>query len=404
MIVVHPLFSGAKESSDNKPQTHRKRKRPFGVFIVEQIEDNQLTEQTRKRIDIVAEHAGSALGNALEHHSIFLLPLWKLLGKSKKLVSNEMLPKTITVTVLMTALIAALLFLPWKFQMHCTGMLQPVFRQRIYAPLDAEIKHLFVDHNTPVVGPTEDYRGTPLVELRSRALEDLGVQLDGEQEAILATLVSLRRQLQDPDRQLKDHERAELVGQEDRAKVQLVTVQHKLHLYKQLQLPDLVITSPMNGVVVSLDVKRRLTEKLPISRMQYVMEIADLEGPWQLELLMPEKRMGHIVEQQRQHPESPLRVEFKLASNPSATYYGTVTEIHNRAEVRSDSGSAGGMTSNLNTVAIKVAPDDLSLLPPESRPGTECSARIDCGTRPLGYVLFYEVIAFVQKNVLFRWF
>jgi hypothetical protein len=41
---------------------------------------------------------------------------------------------------------------------------------------------------------------------------------------------------------------------------------------------------------------------------------------------------------------------------------------------------------------------------PLLRPGGGCIASIDCGKKPLGYCLFYEVIAFVQKNVLFRWF
>ena len=411
MIAVHPLFPSERKTKeeDNKPGKKRQPKRPFGVLIVEQITDNQISERTRKRIDIVAEHAGSALGNALEHHSIFLLPLWKLLGKSKKLISGETLPKTIAVTTLVVALVAVLLFMPWKFQMHCTGTLEPILRQRIYSPLDAEIQQLFVDHGTRVRGPFEDdegnrWRGTPLLELRSPDLEEREVQLRGDLLEIEANLVSLGRQQLAAG--LNDYERAELKGRQDREEERLKTAQHKLHRFMQWQKPDLYLTAPRDGVVVSLDVRRRLTEKLPISRMQYVMEIADLEGPWQLELLMPEKRMGYITEQLRQNPDVPLRVEFRLATDATTTYYGTVTkdQIHIRAEVRSD---AGGQESAVNTVAIKVALDegiqevlvDLEAL----RPGAAVSARIDCGTRPLGYVLFYEVIAFVQKNVLFRW-
>ena len=409
MIAVSPLFHGAKESSDEQPQKRRQPKRPFGVLIVEQIEDSQVTERTRKRIDIVAEHAGSALGNALEHQSIFLLPLWKLLGKSKKLVARETLPKTITVATLIFVLVAVLLFLPWKFQMHCTGTLEPVFRQRIYSPTDADIKELFVDHGSRVVGPlfnddeTMSHYGTKLLELRSTELESLEVELLGAYYKIVEEDHSLFRKLQDQDRQLNEYNRAELVGQKEVAKIQLDTIKKQLAIYDTKQKPDLTIYSPMNGVVVSWDIKRRLVEKLPISRMQYVMEIADLEGPWQLELLMPENRMGYIMEQQRRNPE--LRVEFVLAADRTMTkYYGTVTDIHDRAEVRSGSADAGSGGGNLNTVAIKVAPDDPEALSLALYAGTACSAKIDCGKQPLGYVLFYEVIAFVQKNVLFRWF
>jgi hypothetical protein len=62
------------------------------------------------------------------------------------------------------------------------------------------------------------------------------------------------------------------------------------------------------------------------------------------------------------------------------------------------------MSSNINTVMIRVALDDKDALPLALRPGAEVSARIDCGKRALGYVLFHELIIFFQKNILFRWF
>jgi hypothetical protein len=409
MIAVHPLLHRTKESDDQKEHSKRKsggHKPPgaFGVLIVEQIGDSQITEQTRKRIGIVAEHAGSALGNTLEHHSIFLLPLWKVLGKSQKLVARETLPKTLTVTASVLVLLAVLLFMPYRFQMHCPGTLEPIRRHRIYAPLDAEIEELYVDHNTSVEGPSEGFRGTTLVKLRSPDLESLEVQLRGELKQEVEKLTSLERMLLDQDRRLSDYERADLVGQKVKAATQYETVEKKLEIFELYQKPELFITAPMDGVVVSWDLTRRLVPKRPISRMQYVMEIVDLEGAWQLELSMPEKRMGYIMDRQRRQPELPLRVEFVLAADPGQKkYYGTVMEIHDRAEVRSDSGGAGTPSDNVNTVSIKVALDDLALLPRPLRPGGACSARIDCGKRPLGYVIFYEVIAFVQ-NLWFRWF
>ena len=402
MIAVYPLFHRKKEHDGRESGGRKPPGTPFGVLIVEQIGDSQLTEQIRKRIEIVAEHAGSALGNALEHHSIFLLPVWKFLGQSKKFVSGETLPKTLTVSALIFILIAVLLFMPCKFQMHCTGTIEPIRRQRIYSPLDAEIKALGVDHNSPVVGPSDGYRGTTLVELRSPELDSLEVQLYGEYKKITEEHASLDRMLLDPNRRLEEYERAKLDGDRAKATIQLKTIQQKLAIFEEKQKPELYITSPMDGVVISWDVQRRLVEKRPISRMQYVMEIADLEGPWQLELLMPEKKMGYIMEQQKRQPDLPLRVEFVLATKPAQKYYGTVTEIHDRAEVRSASDNA--KATSLNTVSIKAAIDNLESLRSDLYPGAECSAKINCGKRPLGYVLFYEVIVYVQKNILFRWF
>ena len=410
MIAVYPLVHRKKEGSEEDDKKKRRTpKRPFGVLIVEQLGDSQITEQLRKRVDIVADHASSALGNALEHQSIFLLPLWKLLGKSKRLIAGENLPKTIAVALAVCALMAAMLFLPWKFQMHSTGTLEPGIRHRIYSPLDAEIKQLFVEHNMQVYGPVigEDgvaYLGARLLELRSPDLEAREIELRGEELRILDHLQSLARQLQNQGGQLSDLDRADLLGQRDRALIQLETVQKRLDFFNRFEKPQLLLTSPIEGVVVTTNLQRRLTPKRPINRTDYVMEIADLEGPWQLELLMPEHRMGYIAKQQQRQPGQPLRVEFLLANAPGVWHTGWVTEIHNRAEVRSDSGSASAMSSAINTVLIKVAFDEETKQKMELRPGTECHARIDCGKRPLGYVIFYELIVYFQKNVWFRWF
>jgi hypothetical protein len=133
------------------------------------------------------------------------------------------------------------------------------------------------------------------------------------------------------------------------------------------------------------------------------MEVADLDGPWQLELLMPEKRMGYILKHLEKLPEgTPLLVEFVPSTAPDTRHYGTVSVIHDRAEVRTEASGAGGATSAMNTVAIWVALDDQKSV--DLRFGTEVGAKIDCGKRSLGYVIFYEAVVYVQKNILFRWF
>ena len=38
------------------------------------------------------------------------------------------------------------------------------------------------------------------------------------------------------------------------------------------------------------------------------------------------------------------------------------------------------------------------------RPGASETAKVDCGTRPLGYVLLHDVFEFLQSRVFFRFF
>jgi len=112
---------------------------------------------------------------------------------------------------------------------------------------------------------------------------------------------------------------------------------------------------------------------------------------------MPEKLRGHIDRYRRAlkeaDPSGDLKVEFVLATDPDKTYEGTVVEINDRAEVRSEEG---------NTVLIKVRFGPDQKLPENLRPGAEASAKIMCGYRPVGYVLLCDAIAYVQRNILFR--
>jgi hypothetical protein len=299
--------------------------------------------------------------------------------------------------------------MPYPFKMPSDGTLEPVIRHRIYAPLDAEIKKLpdYINQGVRVTGPTETRSGTVLLELRSTDLEEREVVMRAEERKILEEINSLDKQLLDTEKRMTPYERAEKVGQKDVALIQLEATQQKLDIFERYEKPKLHITSPIDGVIVSSDLRRRLTEKLPLLRTQYVMEVADLDKDWQLELQMPEKRMGYIMKHKKRldEQEKPLRVEFWMPNKPDEKHYGTVKEIHDRAEVRTESGGAGGQSnSNLNTVTIKVALDDQESLREDLMFGAECKAQINCGNRPLGYVIFWEVIVYIQKNILFRWF
>ncbi|MDR1486227.1 MAG: hypothetical protein LBT09_15600 [Planctomycetaceae bacterium] len=409
-IAIFPLVKKKRTDyeRDEDPTKREKAANPFGVLLVEQIESSKINERMRKRIEIVADHASSAIGNALELRDIFLMPVWRLIGKSKILFTTRMLPKTILVTIIIAALICSLIFLEWKFQMHCEGTLEPCVRRNIYSPMDAEVKQLYVDHNSRVSG-TDKGEGTVLLELYSSELESVGMRLLGEQREIVKQMESLRIQELNADKKLSDYELGQIRGQIEAANIKLETNLKQQELYRK-QTSDLIVKSPISGTVVTWDVQRRLSSKRPVSRMQYLMEVADEDGAWQLELMMPEKRMGYILDWQRRlretKPDARLRVEFIMATDPNKKYYGTVMEngIHDRAEVRSDTGSAAAASSSLNIVLIKVDLDDQDLLPESIRPGAECTARVDCGKKPLGYVLCYEVIAFIQKNIIFRWF
>ena len=77
------------------------------------------------------------------------------------------------------------------------------------------------------------------------------------------------------------------------------------------------------------------------------MEVADPKGDWELEVRMPESRMGYISEAWKKSGGK-LKVDFILATHPANKLEGRVDEIEPSAEVRGDEG---------NTVLVRVGFD-----------------------------------------------
>ena len=160
---------------------------------------------------------------------------------------------------------------------------------------------------------------------------------------------------------------------------------------------ELEVRSPIDGEIVTWDLHDHLLLR-PVRRGDVLLRVADPTGPWQLELHMPENRMGHITKYERKTGE-PLEVTYILSSEAGTTYHGTIKEIHKSAEIRGDEG---------NTVLIKVELDkeEMEQLRAEQklRQDASVTAKVYCGRRPLGYVLLHDLFEFIQTRVLFRYF
>ena len=86
---------------------------------------------------------------------------------------------------------------------------------------------------------------------------------------------------------------------------------------------------------------------------------------------------------------------FILATQPGVKHEGKVKEVHYSAEVLGEKG---------NTVLVKVDIEgsaDKALFA-DLRPGAEVKAKVYCGRRSIGYILFHDLWAFIESRILFR--
>jgi multidrug efflux pump subunit AcrA (membrane-fusion protein) len=400
LVAVLPLAPTGADDLEGSTS----RRRPVGALIVEQLGDNRAGTALRKRANLVARHGALALAHAIEHESIFLMPLWKLLGQAGWFLRGRPLVWSLVVSALAAAALVALAKVPADFEVAARGKLQPVERRDIFAAIDGDVVDVRVRHGD-FVQP-----GDLLVQLASADLDEELQRLVGRQKTNQEQIASANKRLLDSARgsgsRLTPADESRLAGELLQLKQEAENIRREMALFYEKQ-KRLKIVAQEPGQVVTWQVEQQLLRR-PVARGQVLMTIANPAGPWELELYMPERRLKHLMDAQKNWAQAgakprsaggvdgsgrpPLDVVFTLASHPGAEFRGQVVEIEQTAEVRGEEG---------NTVLVRVAIDAQKLPPLHDQ--TSVTARLYCGRRSLGYVWFCDLIETVQGKVLF-WF
>ncbi len=440
-VAVLPLARPEPEETErDRPDEPIERPEPVGALIVEQIEDARVPERMRHRVEVVRQHSAVALANAVEHESLFLMPLWRTLGKARWVVRARNLPKVMAAAVLALALVLAAAVVPYDFALRSEGTLEPQHKRDVYAGVDGTVDQILVEHGTRVAA------GQPMIVLRNHALQQRYIETEGQLLTALENYRATEGNLV-MNRSLTPEERGRLTAQLAELRERISSLRVEYAVLKQ-QLAELTVRSPIDGLVTTWDV-RRLLENRFVRQGQRILEVADPDQDWELELHVPEDRMGHITRAQNQRyeqlrarlrelalarlraevpdlpeeeaaaeadrqvqqvPDEELRstlrelagedwddqldVTYVLATDPGTRHAGKVKQMHLYAEVRGEEG---------NTVRVKVAIDKNELRPEHLRQGAAVTAKIDCGKRSIGYVWLHDLIAWARK-MWFRWF
>lgn len=287
------------------------------------------------------------------------------------------------IPLLLVVGIFALFVTPYSFEMGSEGKLTPRFKNEVFAPMNGVISHLYLPED-----PDEFVKKNTLLARLTN--EELNAQIDSiegsfkeTKEQLSAITKSLRR-----DEDLKRSEEVRLVSEKETMELRLHNLLQQRNI-KRKQLKNLDIYSPADGQVVTWQYKEKLMQR-PVKVGDNIMTVINPDGPWELELEMPEKKMGHLLDAKEKVTD--LQVTFVIASDPKTKYYGKVAKIGRKSEVRSDQG---------NTVLVRVEFEKSEVPKDFLLEGTRVTARVHCGTRSIGYVMFHEVIETFHKNVLF---
>ncbi|MAI34486.1 MAG: hemolysin D [Planctomycetaceae bacterium TMED240] len=356
----------------------------IGALIVEQIESDIPEDVFRARCDLVYEHGTRAIANSRAHSNLFLMPLWRALGRATWVLRARTLPKTIGVVALLLTVILGLIFIKKDFNLEAEGTLVPSEKREIFAPIDGEVIAVNFDHDDSVE------QNDVLIELRNRDIEIQIADIEGQIQTNLAEQAKVQGQLS--RRQLlKPSELRSLQAEKNELQAKDMVLQRKLQLQKDRKA-ELMIRSPIQGTVVSWDVEKNLRLR-PIMTGQVLMEVADLEQNLVLEVELPEKREGHLDEyiaQQGLSNTDQLSVTYILATDPDEPMAANllIDSIAKRADANEEHGAVIKMRAN---------PDQATLRGLQPRPGAKVIAKIYCGRRSSGFVFFHEIYEWCHK-------
>jgi len=353
----------------------------IGALIVEQIESKLPQAVMMPRIDLVYEHSSRALANSMEHTNLFLMPVWRTLGRLSWIVRARTLPKTLAIAGLVLLIAAVLTFGKRDFYLKAKGSLQPVQKAEVFVAQGGAVIDLKVEDQDMVE------KGDVLLRLRNT---DLDVQL----EDVLGQLQSVSQQLNSASetriqqgKLLSEDEAIRLDGQiaEMQVRMESLRRQHQLLEEKSQQL---IIRAPMSGqVMLAWDVEKSLMNRT-VDIGQVLMSIADLNGDWEVELFMPERRMGHIDTARKNGAGS--EVKYILATDPKTERVGAVKHLQKITQMHDEEG---------HSVQIRVGVEKEEISDP--RPGTTVTGKVLCGRRAIGYTWFHEAVEWAQANILF---
>lgn len=419
MVTVIPVFEPEPlvEKEDDRSRPKEKNRKPVGGLIIEQVAESQPKPGVLDKAHLVADHVGSAIYNAKTYNRLFLMPVWRKLGKAVGFLEGRNAVKAAIAVLVLAAVVVAMIYVPWDYRVEGQGRMIPVVEKDVFAPWDGEVYELAVLPGTgkriktgdSVRGPMDangdgdfddegDFAGDVLLRMRNPDLERQKTEAEGQRDSKAASYVGIRDLLgQSPDYE----KRKELEAQYQQTETEIASLVDQIEIL-QTRIDSLEVRAPISGIVTTFQIEQLLLNR-PVRRGEVLLELEHDEGEWRLELEVEEKRMGHFFDAQvaaiqtlkddgETDPKvleeaAKLPIEFVLATDAESTLKGRVEQVDYRIQTSEESGS----------IMILYASFTMDDLPRKPRIGAEVRAKINCGEKSLGYCLFGDVVEFVQK-------
>ena len=382
LVYVMPLRQSLPLET-TPPENHRPQEpgRVFGCVVLEQFAQSEPTASLNERLDWFTAYVSASLDTARKHQSLFLLPLWQFFGQMTEWLQGRRLIKTLIALAMLGTLLAAFALVRIDHRIEGQGRLMPVVRRQVFVPLDGEVVDVVARSGQRVA------KGDLLVRLRNNELRTELIETESQLQEKRKLVSALLAERDEAIRQQSNERTYRIEGDLARSRVELQGLALQLVVLKERE-QLLNVTSPISGTVATFDVEQNLRQR-PVRRGEILLEVMDDSGPWELELNVAERRMGHLL-RARHDADSALPVDFLLVTSPEQTYHATLNQIATRSVISSEGQPV---------VSVRASLSDDEVV--SRRVGAEVRAKLYCGRASIGYVMFGELIEFLQRALWF---
>ena len=383
MILLRPLLQqmppAEKESEGRKK--HDTKPTLIGMLAFEQFGTSMPGVKLKKHERLLSEQVSLSLNNALAYRRVPLLPMLDFVGRQLESIRTRSLFKVGVLLTLCVAIVATLVLVPAEYHITAHGKLMPAVQRRVFAEFDGEVARLLVRPGD-VVAP-----GTPLLELTNEVMEDELLQLRSQRDERRKSLLSLNSQVHSASRSSDRQHLLHLQAEQEQCRIEISSLDSEIALAEK-QIDRMTLRAPIEGTVVTFVDAQQLIGK-PVRRGDSLLEIMDENGPWRLELEVPEHRMHHLRHGVRSYGET-VPARFKLTADPKHEFSGMLSHTAERSTLNAEKGAV---------IQVYVTPEESTNLP--CRIGADVRSKLECGQYSLMYVWFGDAMEYAQREFWF---
>ncbi|MFN6111497.1 MAG: efflux RND transporter periplasmic adaptor subunit [Planctomycetota bacterium] len=378
-VAIIP-WSAQQSGQSDDPRSPTPAAAPSATLILEQLSHSGFSPEQRHRAALLRPAAESALANALQVDRLPFRRALSAIGQWTAPLAAERLTRTTLWLAASLSVVAVLWLLPWPFALGAKGKLSPIDRQEVYAAVNGTLLEVLEPDSPDSLVP----EGAVLAQMSNHELQLQRERLTGELAKIEVQISNLNHQQLEKtrgnNREQERRDRFYLESELAKATALRESIREELEIVEG-QVAALTIRNPISGHLVDWQIRRQLLGR-PVNRGDRLMSVVPPSSEFEVELLLPEKRVGHLLAAVKAS-EEPLSVHLTLASQPELPLRGKIHEVDQVLAPHDGEG---------NALRILVRFDNTTSVTAPLRSGTRVTARIECGSQPLGYVLFHELI------------